>query len=427
MIRLIAARIMSDLLKRKETFQGPNDTRLQKLSAQEKSKAAAMIWGTCRYFPRYQALLTQCLKKSFKPKDSDMSALVYLGWYQLEYMRMPAHAVVNETVETARALKKAWACGVLNALLRQWPVKPEHSNKVIELAHPLWLIKAIEQDWPVQAASIFAANNTQAPMHLRIHARYDTALNYQSSLENKSMLSDPLEGLPQGLMLHSPNDVFALPGFKEGRVSVQDASAQWVSQLLPKQTPLRVLDACAAPGGKTAAILEQCPCVVKMVALENNPSRFKRLQETLQRCQVEAECIETDATAVKQWWDGDLFDVIILDAPCSGTGVIRRHPDIKVQRTPEEVNELITLQQSLLSHLWPCLKPGGLLLYITCSVLKRENEDQLAWFCEAHKEAIAADLALPWPKLQYGYQTLPDAHNHGDGFYYAGILKGTVS
>lgn len=422
MIRTIACRVIVDALLKQQPFHGPQDFRLSRLPAQERSKACAMIWGTCRYFPRYVAILEQVLTKKLKPKDTDILALIALGWYQQEYMKIPTHAVVNETVETARRIHKSWACGLLNALLRRWPIDYT-KNDLTETAHPSWLIKQLTNDWPCDLEAIVEANNQQPPMHLRVNERYHSREAYQKLLCQQGLEATPLMGLKNGLMLQEAVDVYQLPGFEQGWVSIQDASAQWIAELMPQKPNLRVLDACAAPGGKTAAILERYATIQELVAIENNPDRFLRLQQTLNRCQLTASLKEADANDLKSWWDHQSFDVILLDAPCSGTGVIRRHPDIKLIKTPEQITSLQLLQQTLLRTLWGCLKPGGLLFYMTCSVLKSENFDQIDLFLKTHEDVTLVDLPLPVPKQKYGYVFFANQINHGDGFFYSCLKK----
>ncbi len=423
-IRAQAAGLLADLWHNKAPFRGPTDPRLHTLPESSRGEAAALIWGVCRFYPRLITIAQACLKKPLRAKDQDILALILLGAYQLEAHSLPDHAAVHETVEAAKQRHKPWACGLLNALLRQWPEQAEglQKNHLVQTAHPTWLLDYFQQDWPTEQAALIQANNQQAPLTLRVNAQhFSHPESYLTLLEQAGIAAHRHPELPWALTLQTPRAVDQLPGFETGQVSVQDSSAQWLSTLIPVDPPLRILDACAAPGGKMASILETQPKHT-LVALESNPQRFERLKTTAQRCGLSARLICADATQPDTWWDGTCFDWLILDVPCSGTGVIRRHPDLKYLRTPEEIQALILQQRALLQALWPCLKPGGTLLYATCSILACENEAQMAWFCSQHADARPKPCVLPWRRLLYGAQHLP-CDSIGDGFYIASLIK----
>lgn len=423
--RALAATLLGQLLRKRKPFQGPTDPLLQKMPPSARAQMAAMIWGTYRYFPRYEAVAEKALPKPIRGKDFDIYALLLLGWHQLDHMRIKEHAIVNETVEAAKILKKSWASGMINTLLRHWP---EHLEKValdprVQTAHPFWLLRALKKNWPTQSEAIITANNASPPMTLRIHSQKTTRETYLNLLSEQEIDATPHSQLPNCLTLAQPCPVQDLPFFAEGMVSIQDSAAQWITELVECAPNLRILDACAAPGGKTAALLEQSPHPIHITALEKDPYRFSLLQNTLERCQVTATALQADALLLDEWWDKELFDYILVDAPCSGTGVIRRHPDIKFLRTEAEVQDLIQQQRSLLQALWPCLKPGGKLIYATCSILQAENEEQMTWFCQEHPTAQPLPVALPWHLRPIGAQNLP-GENGADGFYYAVLQNG---
>lgn len=387
-----------------------------------------LVYGTLRWAPQLEAVAGQLLRKPLKAKDSDIFALILVGLYQLMHLRVAPHAAVSLSVAAAEELKKEWAKGLLNALLRGYQRDPallERANTEAAsvYAHPDWLLDRLRKDWPEDWSAIATANNARPPMTLRVNRRRQSRADYLTQLQHAELDARCHEFAPDALILNAPVDVDRLPGFAQGFVSVQDAAAQLAAVLLDAQPGERVLDACAAPGGKTAHVLECQPELVELVALDRDEKRMRRVSETLKRLGVEATCVVADAGDASAWWDGRPFDRILLDAPCSATGVIRRHPDIKMLRQPEDIAQVVAEQARLLATLWTTLRPGGLLLYATCSVLRDENDGQLRRFFAAHADAEPVNIAASWGRVgDYGWQILPGDADM-DGFYYACIRK----
>jgi 16S rRNA (cytosine967-C5)-methyltransferase len=405
--------------------------QLARAEAQVKPRDRALLrelcYGSLRWHPQLAALLATLLTKALKKKDEDLRQLLIVGAYQLLYTRIPDHAALAATVEATRALGKGWASGLVNGVLRT--LQREAGKRLPQLspaaqvAHPDWLWQRLRADWPAQAESIFAANNAHPPMCLRVNARHGDRDTYLQELTAAGMAATTCTRAASGLRLAEPADVAVLPGFAEGRVSVQDESAQLAAALLAPMPGQRVLDACCAPGGKTGHILESQPDLAELWALDSDALRLQRVADNLQRLQLSANLLAGDAADPSAWWDGRPFDRILLDAPCSGTGVIRRHPDIKLLRTPADIRQLADLQGRLLRALWPLLPVGGVLVYATCSVLPAENSDVVAAFLRDTPDAtewpIDADWGLPQP---VGRQLLP-AVDDCDGFYYARLRR----
>jgi len=385
-----------------------------------------LCYGSLRRHPQLSALVRPLLRKPFKERDRDIEQLLIVGAYQILFTRIPAHAALNSAVEACRALRKEWATGLVNGVLRN--LQRSGAAALDDLppaaaqAHPEWLWQRLRAAWPEQADAVFAANNEHPPMCLRVNRRRATRESYLDALSAAGIEADPCTLADSGIRLRTPRDISALPDFDAGSASVQDEAAQLAAPLLQAEPGQRVLDACCAPGGKTGHLLEQQPDL-DLWALDSVPERLDRVAANLNRLQLHARLIAGDATRPATWWDGKHFDRILLDAPCSGTGVIRRHPDIKLLRTAADIVQLAALQLQLLQALWPLLAPGGVLLYATCSILPEENTQVLERFLaltpDAREFPIAADWGLAQP---VGRQLLPGA-NACDGFYYARLRK----
>lgn len=427
--RLLAVKILNNLLSE----NGSLSSQLSALSVTHPSANLPLIqeytYGVCRWHPRLVFMASRLMDKLPRAKDSDVLCLILLGLYQLLHMRTPDHAAVNETVATTRLLKKPWAKNLVNAVLRQALRDREALQAAIlddpqaRCAHQSWLLEAIQQDWPQQAEKILENNNRQAPMVLRTNLFRTSREQCLESLANSGIAASAGANTSTGITLASPVDVGKLPGFTDGLISVQDEASQLAAALLAPARGDRVLDACAAPGGKTCALLELAAGKLDMVALDSNEDRLLKVRENLARSGLTANVACADATNTGQWWDGRPFDAILLDAPCSGTGVIRRHPDIKILRRAEDIPRLADLQRQLLESLWPCLKPGGRLLYTTCSVLRAENEQITRNFLANTGNALAVPLSHPGTlPCNPGMQFLPGMAGT-DGFYYALLEK----
>lgn len=395
----------------------------------DRALAQELCFGVLRWGPRLEALAAQLLHKPLDRRDSDIQCLILIGLYQLIYSRVPAHAAVGETVNAAERLNKPWARGLINALLRRFQRERgqllERLDRIdtAAFAHPDWLIAAIREDWPEDWKAILEENNQRPPMWLRINRLRGTRDSYLQELQTSRIHAAPSAYVESAIRLEQPLDVASLPGFGDGRVSVQDASAQLAAELIDVHAGMRVADLCAAPGGKTAHLLECEPLIAALVAVERSAERMERVKETLTRLGLRAEVINADAAETGTWWDGIPFDRILLDAPCSATGVIRRHPDIKRLRRPEDIETLSTDQSRLLDAAWPLVAEGGMLLYATCSIMHRENDRQIEAFLARHADARERPIDAPWGRsLSVGRQILP-GEGDMDGFYYACIDK----
>ncbi|MEO5703308.1 MAG: 16S rRNA (cytosine(967)-C(5))-methyltransferase RsmB [Gammaproteobacteria bacterium] len=428
--RALAAKVLAQVLGEKHSLDAALLQNLPKLKdAAARGLAQEMCYGVLRWHLRLEALASSLLKSPLK--DIDVHSLLLLGLYQLIYMRVAPHAAVDLTVAATQALGKAWAKGLVNAVLRSYLRNSASLQEQLDqfevstYAHPGWLLDALKADWPLQWQTIAAANNQRPPLDLRVNAQKISRADYLQRLASADIAATALPFAPCGVRLEKPQAVESLPGFVEGLISVQDGAAQLAAPLLDLQAGQHVLDACAAPGGKTCHILEHQPGV-ELQALDNKARRVKLVQQNLDRLQLSARLTVGDASHPADWWDSIQFDRILLDAPCSATGVIRRHPDIKLLRRASDIDALARLQAQLLATLWPLLKSGGMLLYVTCSVLQRENEQQMRDFTTAHSDARPESIKFPWrqnaPTDALGQQILPGEEGM-DGFYYARLRK----
>lgn len=427
--RLAAARALTAVLSGKASLGGSLPAQLDKVDPRDRGLAQDLAFGAARWQPRLGALAERLLQKPFKTADKDVEALLLVGLYQLFYSRIPAHAAIGETVGAAEKLKKPWAKGLLNAVLRNAQRDGEaifaelERDPMVRTAHPRWLQKALKAAWPEHWEAICAANNAHPPLILRVNRRHGERDAYLAELRTAGIEAEPCEFSRDGIRLIEARDVKTLPGFAEGRVSVQDEAAQLAADLLELAPGQRVLDACCAPGGKTCHLLEAEPGLAGVVAVDLEESRLARVRENLQRLGLEATLIAADGRDTGAWWDGKPFQRILLDAPCSATGVIRRHPDIKLTRQAEDIPALAQLQGELLDALWPTLEVGGILVYATCSTLPRENSENIAAFLQRTPGARELDIAGTFGlKQPHGRQLLARENGH-DGFYYAKLIK----
>lgn len=427
--RLAAARALAAVLSGKASLNSSLPAQLDKVDERDRGLTQDLAFGTARWQPRLDLLAAQLLQKPFKAADADVQALLLVGLYQLFYTRIPAHAAIGETVGCADKLKKPWAKGLLNAVLRRAQREGEEllagmeRDPVVRTAHPRWLQKALKAFWPEQWEAICAANNAHPPMILRVNRRHHSRDAYLALLAEAGIGASACQYSRDGIVLAEACDVRGLPGFTEGWVSVQDEAAQLSADLLELAPGQRVLDACCAPGGKTCHLLEAEAGLAHMVAIDLEAKRLTRVRENLDRLQLDAELIACDARDTASWWDGKPFQRILLDAPCSATGVIRRHPDIKMTRQADDIPALATLQGELLDALWPTLEVGGMLLYATCSTLPTENTEVIKAFLARTPGARELDLATEAGLRQpHGRQLLAQEGGH-DGFYYAKLIK----
>ncbi|MBA1197411.1 16S rRNA (cytosine(967)-C(5))-methyltransferase RsmB [Pseudomonas plecoglossicida] len=427
--RLAAARALAAVLSGKASLNSSLPTQLDKVEERDRGLTQDLAFGTARWQPRLELLAAQLLQKPFKAADSDVQALLLVGLYQLFYTRIPAHAAIGETVGCADKLKKPWAKALLNAVLRRAQREGEEllasmeRDPVVRTAHPRWLQKSLKAFWPEQWEAICAANNAHPPMILRVNRRHHSRDAYLALLDEAGIAAAACQYSRDGIVLAAACDVRGLPGFAEGWISVQDEAAQLAADLLELAPGQRVLDACCAPGGKTCHLLEAEQGLAEVVAIDLEAKRLVRVRENLARLQLDAKLIACDARDTANWWDGKTFQRILLDAPCSATGVIRRHPDIKLTRQADDIPALATLQGELLDALWPTLEVGGMLLYATCSSLPTENTEVIEAFLARTPGARELDLATEAGLRQpHGRQLLAQEGGH-DGFYYAKLIK----
>ena len=402
---------------------------LAQAADRDRALVQELAYGTLRWYPRLEMLLAGLLQKPLKAKDRDLQSLLLAGLYQLGWLSLAPHGVVHDSVEAARQLGKDWAGKLVNGVLRNFQRRRAElearadATEAGRHAQPAWLLRRWQQDWPEHWQAIAAASNQRPPMSLRVNALRQSRAEYLQTLRALDPGAESIAATGQGIRLSTPLAVEALPGFAAGLVSVQDGAAQLAAELLEAAPGMRVLDACAAPGGKTGHLLERTPGLAELVALDRDPERLRRVEENLQRLGLRARLVAADAAAVDDWWDGQPYDRILLDAPCSATGVIRRHPDIKVLRRPDDIQGLVMQQRRLLEALWPLLVPGGMLEYCTCSVLRAENTEQLQAFLQDHPEARQHSIHADWGHAcAVGRQLLPGEQDM-DGFYYACIQK----
>ena len=427
--RLAAAKALAAVLNGKASLNSSLPTQMDKVEDRDRGFTQDLAFGTARWQPRLSALAAKLLQKPFKAADADVEALLLVGLYQLLYTRVPAHAAIGETVGCADKLKKPWAKALLNAVLRRAQRESEallaelEHDPVVRTAHPRWLQKSLKAFWPEQWEAICAANNAHPPMILRVNRRHHSRDAYLQLLTAAGINATPCVYSVDGIVLEAATDVRSLPGFAEGWISVQDEAAQLAADLLDLAPGQRVLDACCAPGGKTCHILEVEKDLAGVVAVDLEAKRLVRVRENLARLGLSAELIAADGRDTATWWDGKPFQRILLDAPCSATGVIRRHPDIKLTRQPDDIAALAVLQGELLDALWPTLEVGGILLYATCSTLPTENTEVIEAFLARTSGARELDLDIQAGiKQPHGRQLLAQEGGH-DGFYYAKLIK----
>jgi 16S rRNA m(5)C-967 methyltransferase (EC 2.1.1.-) len=476
-LRAHAAKTLASVL-RGQSLATQFESAASKVDTRDRPLFQELCLGTLRRFHSLELLALALLDKPFRNKDQDVFALLLIGLYQLRYLRTPDHAAISETVEGSRKLKKPWASGLINGVLRNYLRQQDElterlsKDPVFLYSHPRWLTNRVRAAWPEQWRDILSANNETPPLFIRVNATRSSVAQLAQRLTAADIGFSRNPMIPSGLQLNSSCDIRQLPGFSDGEFSVQDAAAQQAASLLDLKPGQRVLDACCAPGGKTCHILETEPQLEQLIAVELEPHRMARVEENLDRLGLAAKVklVVGDAAQPNQWWDGKTFDRILLDVPCSATGVIRRHPDIKLLRRDSDLVKLATLQRQILRAMWSTLASGGRLLYATCSVLPEENEQVIEEFlaeqtdayhlplsqarnvpaetellegedgsieaasntAEAMSEAgIGASLELSkaeWGKVEwgierpYGRQLFPKENSH-DGFYYALLAK----
>ncbi len=424
--RTAAAKALNQVIGNGKSLNSALALFAPKVTAKDQSLYAQLCYGTLRFFPRYEAILQRLLKKPLKKKDGDVYALLLIGCYQLDGMRTPDHAAISTVVDACKELKKHWARNFVNGVLREFQRQQSNIRDQLSAAekdaHPAWLAGKLLKAWPQQYTEIITANNSQPPFCLRVNKQMHSAEHYLQLLNETNIDAQICSFAESGIRLTNAVEVNQLPGFNQGWVSVQDEAAQLAAGLLKLEEGMRVLDACAAPGGKTCHILEAATGL-DLVVLDNNETRLIRVSENLARLKLQATLLCGDAAAPSQWYDNKPFDRILLDAPCSGTGVIRRHPDIKLLRRPEDIAQLAKLQLTILQSLWACLREGGYLLYATCSILPEENHKVIEQFLQTQSSAKSVIIDAPWGIVsEFGRQILP-REKEADGFFYSLLHK----
>jgi 16S rRNA (cytosine967-C5)-methyltransferase len=424
--RLAALQALSEVLDSKKNL-ADSKALSRLLDSRDSALARHLVYGVLRWLNALEWLAAGLMKKPLKKRERDVQRLVLLGLQQLWHDQTASHAAINETAECARLLGKPWAVGLINAVLRRFQRERELFLGKLQqtgqrFAHPDWMIKEIKNDWPGHWQSILDANNQQAPLWLRVNRQQADDAALKSDLKTAGFEVFDHPGARDAIGIKPAAAVTNIPGFENGLLSVQDPAAQLARDLLDPRNGDRVLDACAAPGGKAAHLLESCPGI-KLTALDRKPHRLEQISQTLDRLSLKADVLLADATQVEDWWNGEKFNKILLDAPCSATGVIRRHPEIKWLRNSAQVDAVVQTQAGLLEALWPLLDTGGILVYATCSVLQRENHLQIERFLEEHIDAVSEVPAVEWGMTgSYGRQILP-GEARMDGFFYAVLRK----
>ncbi len=423
-VRALAAKAIFQVLEKGVSLSVALPEQQKQIeSGKDKALIAELSYGVMRYLPQLDKCISDCMSKPLKGKQRIVHQLLLVGCYQLYFTRIPSHAAISETAEGCRKLGFEGLVKVVNGILRNIQREmPELSKAADTLSYntPAWIIKSLKQAYPDDWQQVIEQSHQRPPMWLRNNRLSQTREAYLAQLEALEIGATAGES-QDAILLDKPIDVAKLPDFFQGAVSVQDGAAQWAASLLaPKDSEL-VLDACAAPGGKTCHLLELAP-QIDLVAVDFDAKRLERVQQNLDRLSLKAKVIHGDAAKIQDWWQGDKFDRILLDAPCSATGVIRRHPDIKWLRKAVDIEELAKLQAEILDHCWQWLKPGGTLVYATCSILPQENAEQISAFLARTPDAKLDALPQQANNQAIGWQILP-GQNNMDGFYYARLLK----
>ncbi|MBB1202406.1 16S rRNA (cytosine(967)-C(5))-methyltransferase RsmB [Enterobacteriaceae bacterium 89] len=422
-LRSMAALAVEQVVEQGQSLSNILPAMQQKVGDKDKALLQELCFGVLRTLPQLEWLINKLMERPMKGKQRSLHFLIMVGLYQLMHTRIPAHAALAETVEGAVVLKRPQLKGLINGVLRQFQrnqdeLLEEFAATEMRFLHPSWLVKRIKQAWPQQWQQILEANNQRPPMWLRVNRNHHTRDEWLTLLEEAGMKGFTHPDYPDAVRLETPAPVLALPGFAEGWVTVQDASAQGCVTFLTPNNGESILDLCAAPGGKTTHILEVAP-EANVLAVDVDEQRLSRVYENLKRLGMKAQVKQGDGRYPAQWCGEQRFDRILLDAPCSATGVIRRHPDIKWLRRDRDIAELAQLQSEILDATWEHLKPGGTLVYATCSILPEENSEQIAAFLKRTPSAVLSETGT---QEQPGKQNLPAAEE-GDGFFYAKLTK----
>lgn len=427
-VRALAAEALAEVAIRGASMREVLTRSAPRLAdPRDRAMLSALLHEGARWWLRYDAALDALLDKPLKRRQPAVHALLVMGLVQIEVLKLPAYAAVGATVEATRALERPRLANLVNAVLRRWlrerdeRTQPLDADPVTRHSLPSWLVRAIHQDWPRHADTVLAANNIEPPLTIRVNRRRATRESLAASFAQAGHGSEAHPWLPDALMLERSTDVTRLPGFNDGLFAVQDGAAQAAADLLDVRDGQRVLDACAAPGGKACHALERAD--IALTALEASAPRARRIHDNLERLGLQARVVTGDAGAPDAWWDGTPYQRILVDAPCSATGVIRRRADVRLHRRAGDIRSVTAMQKRILKALWPLLAPGGRLLYVTCSLLRAENEAIIDGFLLHHKDARAEKLKLPTGHATGpGWQILP-GEDELDGMFYAALIK----
>jgi 16S rRNA (cytosine967-C5)-methyltransferase len=427
-VRNSAIKVLLNILNKGVSCSRALPEQAELLAVNERALLQELCFGVLRWHERLGVLEAALTEKPLRAKDRDISLLIRLGLYQLEQMNIPEHAVVQETVKVAILRKKPWARGLVNAVLRRFLREKDVLLATIDkderalYSHPEWMLNLLKADWPDHWQDICTAANQRPPMTLRVNVQKISRQAYIEALDAQEMPATAHPYAHSAVVLERPVAVTQLPHFQQGYVSVQDAGAQLATQLLQPMPGERVLDTCAAPGGKTCHMLEYAENL-QLISLDSDKARCERIDENLHRLGLNAEVICADAAVPESWWDGQMFDAMLLDVPCSALGVIRRHPDIKALRQAADLEGLAEQQQRILQSAWALLKPGGRMLFATCSVATIENNQQVAQFVNTQADAQRIIIEADWGVAQSHGRQILTGQSAMDGFFYALLRK----
>ncbi|WP_348666388.1 16S rRNA (cytosine(967)-C(5))-methyltransferase RsmB [Arsenophonus symbiont of Ornithomya chloropus] len=420
-VRSICAQIILQVMDQKKTLNSALIKYKKKLSDKDKALLQELSFGILRVLPMLQWFIQQLIKKPLHKKKQIINYLIMVGIYQLNFTRIPSYAVINETVNGAILLKNSKLKKFINAVLRAFQRQRKKLNKKIKNKknnhlHPQWLLKKIQKAYPYHWKKIITENNQKPPMWIRVNQLYHSTHQYYELLKISNISATLSKDCLSAIKLNQPCKINQLPGFDQGWITIQDISSQKCVELLNPKNHEYILDLCAAPGGKTTHILEIAPKAY-VLAVDINKSRIQYIKDNFNRLKLHAKIIVGDGRYPEKWITSEKkFDRILLDLPCSASGVIRRHPDIKWIKNPTEILNLIKLQYEILEAIWPYLKNQGTLVYSTCSILPDENQKQIKKFLFYYKEAyLKYDIG-------WGTQILP-TKNGGDGFFYTSLVK----
>ena len=432
-VRVQSSLVLNQVIHGKHSLDRAIEQAHKDIEDNEKPLLANICYGTLRFYWELKAKIDQLLSQPLKKKDKIIENLLQSAIFQIDKTRIPDHAVVSQTVEASRKLNKGHFSSLINGILRTYLRSDRDIEKIteeIKFNHPNWMIEKIKQDWPLNWEQILKKNNDRAPMWLRVNQKKIETKKYlkQFLTDESKIEADNMQLNDYAICLKTPISVKYLPGFEEGYVSIQDGAAQLAVDVLLENKSGRILDACAAPGGKTAQLIENIDSTSTVTAIEIDSERAELINENLLRLGHSTEVIVDDASDIESWWDSIFFDLILLDAPCSSSGVIRRHPDIKHLRRKDDIYTFQKKQLKIISAMWKILAPKGRLLYVTCSIFKEENDEVMNQFLEKHDNVALQDLLLnnnileKMIKTRYGYQLFPGTINT-DGFYFSCLKK----